>query len=105
MIELKTLKDIEEEIKKRFDTEDMHQPGRALHDKTQRDFFRSGYKVSFKYALRDVKKELGIKYIKYLQDIQDKMVAIAGEKYRLVTVDAYIEILTNIFNITKEDLK
>ena len=61
-------------------------------------WFSAKFKTQFK-------QELGIKYIKVLQSIQDRMVEISGTKHRLITIDAQIEILTRIFNITKEDLK
>jgi len=89
---LRTLKDVEEEIRKRFETEDMHQPGGGLSDKTQREFFRSGYKVGFEYALKDAKQE-AIKWFKHF------------DKHPSPMQLGSCRTLSDFANITKKDLK
>ncbi len=70
MTGLKTLKEIEGEIRKRFETRDMRQPGGGLSDKTQREFFRRGYKVSFEYAFKHLREE-AINHIKKCKNVEN----------------------------------
>lgn len=109
-MKLKTLKDIEKEKINKFETKDMHQPGGGLSDKTQREFFRSGYKTSFEYAFKESKQE-AIKWIKELSEPDHEFMKehsltideiIFGNYEELQKVKLWIK---HFFNIKEEELK
>jgi len=92
--EIKTLKDLDEEWIKNFETESMHQPGGGLSNKEHRIWFRDGHKVAHEYTIKEIKAE-AIKWVKFCRE------PVPLEEW---SVKSLLEFWMDRLNITEEDV-
>lgn len=103
-MKLKTLKDLDEEWIKNFETNSIHQPGGGLSDRTQRVWFRDGHKVAHEYTVKEIKAE-AVKWIQFYEKEIKEMIYQNAEFSWLSNREAKIQFIMEFFNITEEDLK